>query len=117
MWKILLLTFVILPLTLGFLRAQTPTVHAPKVYVDEAGRTYWNKKLPIYVRLSTSPDDTGHLLKSEKSKQYVDPYFLDTEGINYIRSSWAVDKKSGQTVMPKMDVYWEVYADGESSTT
>ncbi len=95
-------------------QAQTQPAHRKKVYVDESEKTYWNKSLPVYIRLSTSPDeaDTSYLLKSEKSKQYVDPYYLDTEGINYIRSSWAVDKKTGQTVMPKIDVYWEVYADG-----
>ena len=31
--------------------------------------------------------------------------YLDTEGINYIRSKWAVDKNTKKTVSPQQEIY------------
>ena len=43
--------------------------------------------------------------------------YLDTEGINYIRSKWAVDPASGETITPKREVLMEMYADGLAPRT
>ena len=83
-----------------------------KYFVDSDGKLYWNKKLPVYIRIATSPQDTGYLMKSELTKEYTNPYFLDTEGINRIRSQWATNQKTGETIYPQIEVIWEVYADG-----
>ncbi len=86
--------------------------HQAKYYVAEDGKLYWNKKLPVYIRISPTPTDSGLLMKSEATDKYTNPYFLDTEGKNRIRSKWATDQKTGQTIYPQMEVIWEVYADG-----
>lgn len=92
--------------------AQEQTKHEPKRYVDENGRLFWNKKLPVYIRIASSPTDEGLLMKSEETAEFTNPYYLDTEGKNRIRSRWAVDKETKKTVYPQMEVIWEVYADG-----
>ena len=92
--------------------AQEQTKHEPKYFLAEDGRLYWNKKLPVYLRISPTPNDTGLLMQSQATAQYTNPYFLDTEGKNRIRSRWATDQQTGNTVYPQMEVIWEVYADG-----
>ena len=44
--------------------------------------------------------------------KYADPMYLDTEGVNYIRSKWAVDPESKKTVQPQEEILYELYADG-----
>mgnify|MGYP003885595357 CR=1 FL=1 len=38
--------------------------------------------------------------------------YFDTEGVNYIRHRWAVDQDNGRTIEPKIEVLFEVHADG-----
>lgn len=106
--------FVILVCLKGvlLLNAQTQIPETKKYYVDENGRLYWNKKLPVYIRIAPSPTDSGYLMQSEITKDYTNPYFLDTEGKNRIRSDWATNQKTGETIYPQIEVIWEVYADG-----
>ena len=92
-------------------QAQKPPAEQ-KVYTGNDGKLYWNKSLPVYIRLATSPDDKGVLLNSEVHKEYVNPLFLDTEGVNYIRTRYAVNKETKELVTPKIEVLMEVYADG-----
>lgn len=87
------------------------------MYRSEDGKLYWNKELPVYIRMASTPDEKGELLKSEGQAEYADPYFFDTEGANYIRTRWAVDKETKQKVIPEMEVMWEVYADGLAPIT
>jgi hypothetical protein len=51
------------------------------------------------------------------SKDYTNPMYLDTEGINYIRSKWAVDGKSKKIASPKQEILYEIYADGLAPKT
>lgn len=83
--------------------------HEKKTIVGEDGKIYWNRELPVYITLSTSEDGDGHLLKEDKNSK--EPFYLDTEGTNWIRSRWAVDE-SGETIYPKRDAVWPVEADG-----
>lgn len=96
--------------------AQDQLSHEKKVYQSE-GKLYWNKELPVYVRLATSENDKGHLLKSEEHAEYTNPYFFDTEGANYMRTRYAVDQETKQTIIPEIEVLWEVYVDGISPVT
>ena len=43
--------------------------------------------------------------------------YLDTEGVNYIRSKWAVDPESKNAVSPQREVMMELYADGMAPMT
>jgi hypothetical protein len=88
--------------------------HEIKNHVTDEGKIYWNKKLPVYLRIASTPDDKGTLLKSENQSQFANPIFLDTEGVNYIRTRWAVDKTTMKTAVPQQEILMEVYADSKA---
>lgn len=90
--------------------------HEPRVYLNE-GNTYVQKSLPLYLKFSTTPGGQNYDLKSKATPKYADPMYLDTEGINYIRSRWAVDPESKKTAQPEQEVLYEIYADGISPYT
>jgi len=92
--------------------AQEQLKHDIKYYQAEDGKLYWNKKLPVYIRIAPTPTDSGLLMKSEETKKYTNPYYLDTEGKNKVKSRWATNQKNGKTIIPQIEVSWEVYADG-----
>ena len=106
----------LLLLTIGVF-AQTPIQHPKKYYVDGNGRLFWNRMLPFYLKIMATPGDTGVMLHSESTPQYVDPCFFDTEGKNPVRTIYAVDKTTMKTVVPQLEVLWEVYADGLAPKT
>jgi hypothetical protein len=94
------------------------SVKAQKTYyVDSAGNLYWNKAKPVYLFVSDNPEGKeAHRLKSESTPKYADPFYLDTEGVNYVRTRDAVDPETGQ-VVPDMEVMYEIYADGLAPVT
>ena len=97
------------------IHGQEPSYEATS-YIDENGNIFWNKKLPIYLKISSSPEGGGTLLKSNNSK-YTNPLFLDTEGTNYIRTRYAVDNETGKTVQPLAEVMMPIIADSEGPET
>lgn len=83
-----------------------------------SGRLYWNKHKPIFLFLSPTPDaGQGVLMRSESMPAYACPFYLDTEGVNYLRTRWAVDTGTLRPVSPQQEILWEVYADGVPPTT
>lgn len=83
-----------------------------------SGKLYWNKHKPIYLFLAPSPSgENGELLKSQSMPQYSCPFYLDTEGINFMRTRWAVDTATHQTIRPQREILWEIYADGLPPST
>jgi len=98
---------------------QEPLPHPKKIYIAPDGKIFVQKGLPLYLRLSTSPDDNvpSYMLRSEHSSLYTNPFYLDTEGVNTIRSPWAVDTASKKTVYPKQEIIFEVYADSRPPVT
>lgn len=92
--------------------AQKPT-HSAKTYVSEGDSIFWNKSLPVYLKISTSPDEEGILLKNNTQKQYTNPIYFDTEGVNYIRTRHAVDHQTKEIKMPLQEVILPVYADSK----
>lgn len=92
-------------------KKETP-VHEKKVVIED-GKVYWNKSLPVYVFISTKEDGSDMIkLESKSTAKYANPMYFDTEGINYIRHKWAVDKETGKPVVPELEVQFEVYNDG-----
>lgn len=84
----------------------------PKHYIDTAGNIYWRKSAPVHLFVSESPDGKNpKRLTSRATPEYSDPFYLDTEGVNYIRSRNAVDPETKQ-VIPNTEVKFEIYADG-----
>ncbi|MBT8220101.1 MAG: hypothetical protein KJP00_09760 [Bacteroidia bacterium] len=82
-----------------------------KEYIAEDGTIYWNKALPLYLRVSPYPDGQGHLVSS-KNLSYTNPMYLDTEGVNYIRTRYAVNKETQKIITPKVEVLMPIVADG-----
>lgn len=96
-----------------FCTSQEVPVFEKKAYRDSLNNLYWNKHTPVFITLSDSPNaKNGEQLESKISKNYTEPFYFDTEGINFIRTNWAVNKQTHQTVYPKQEIKWEVYADG-----
>ena len=88
--------------------------HDMKSYKDSTGKLYWNKEMPVYIRLASSPSDTGQLLKSFKSSKYTEPYYFDTEGENTLRTRWETDPVTGKPLSTKTEIIWDVYADSRA---
>ncbi len=86
--------------------------HETIMFVSPDNDVYFQKSLPIYLWVSTSPDLNAkkHLLVTEDGD--VNHFHLDTEGRNTVRSPWAVDPVTGEYVKPMHDVIFDVYADG-----
>ncbi len=99
--------------------SQEQLVHKRRWYVNEDGDFFTNKHLPVYIRLSHSPEENApsYLLKSKSSAKYTNPMYFDAEGYNSLRSPSAVDTVTKRTVLPKQDIRFEVYADGIAPTT
>ncbi len=96
----------------NLLFAQTKPTIEQRAFQDSSGVMYWNKNLPVYISLSTSPDAPKFNLKSKKYPQYDNPFYFDTEGENFMRTRWAVDKNTRKSIQPQIEILWEVLADG-----
>jgi len=100
-----------------FTYAQNITEQEKTSYTNEEGLLYWNKELPVYINLSSKPNEKGTELKSKIHAKYTNPFYFDTEGINYIRTRYAVNKETHNMVYPKTEILFEVYADGKAPVT
>jgi len=113
--KRILLSTAFIVAVCNFILAQEPTrpTFEKRVYQND-GNTYVHKDLPIFLYFSTSndPNATKYRLESKSTAKYVNPMFFDTEGVNFIRHHWAVEQSSSKTVEPKVEVKFEVFADG-----
>jgi hypothetical protein len=89
----------------------------PGYYVDREGKLYWNKDLPVYINIASDTISKGITLKSQNQAKYSNPLYLDTEGINLIRTRYAVDPETRKIVTPQVEVMFEVYADGRKPKT
>lgn len=88
--------------------------HKAKSHQSDDGTVYWNKSMPVYVRIASTPEDKGVLLKNDQQANYTNPIYFDTEGINYIRTRNAVDNQTLKQVLPVQEVLLPVYADGQA---
>ena len=88
-------------------------------FYDTSGNIYIQKSQPLYLWLGFTPDSTeyAHLLKSDTSKKYTNPFYLDKEGLNTIRSPWAVDTETNIRIYPLEEIEFEIYADGITPKT
>ncbi len=118
MKKALVLTVLLFSIFGFAVKSQQVPEFNQKMYVDSLNRLYINKDQPVYLWLSTTENrDSARLLQSEDSKEYTNPLYLDTEGINTVRTPSKVDKKTKKVIFPKSDIIFELYADGISPVT
>jgi len=116
-FSLLLIALMMVPYVL---RSQEPLNHPHKIYVSEEGKMYIHKEMPLYFRVSTSPDEDAPsylLIPSEDSKKYANPMYLDTEGYNTFRSPSKVDTATKQVVYPLEDIIYEIYSDSRPPNT
>jgi hypothetical protein len=80
-----------------------------RAYLSPDGDLYWNKSLPVYIELNISygSDSTIPLKK---------PFYLDTEGDNYLRTKWEYDS-TGNYTTPKREQIWKIIADSKPPKT
>lgn len=99
--------------------AQEPLKHEKKIYISPANKVYVNKSQPVYFRVSLSADANAdsYVLPSEQTSKYANPMYFDAEGLNTLRTPYAVDPVTKKIVDPKRDVLFDVYADGIAPTT
>src|SRR6056297_946514 len=110
------ITFIFLSIMLF---GQQRIVHKSQLYKADDGKLYIQKQMPVYLYLSTSPDEDAKKvrLESQDSKDYTNPMYFDTEGINTFHSPWKIDTVTKKYVYPKEDIIFEVYADGNAPRT
>jgi hypothetical protein len=108
--KFYLIFFICLQ-TISF--SQTQEKENLKVFTDKkTGDVYWNRKLPVYINLSTKPNGKGQTVSLGKEDCPKDePFYLDTEGANFIRTRWKTDA-NGVQIFPKQEILFPVIADG-----
>ena len=94
--------------------AQEPTKPVfESVFYQNDGKIYSNKSLPIYLSISTNSDGSDPIvLDTPTNPSDGSPMYFDTNGVNYIRSKWAVDPETKKTASPKREVLFPVHADG-----
>lgn len=100
-----------------FIFSQEQLKHEKTIYTDQDGNLYWNKSLPVRIWISVGENSEKILLTSKKQKQYVNPYYFDTEGENFFRTRWAVDTTTKKPIQPQIEVLWPVMTDGTAPTT
>ncbi|QZT37976.1 hypothetical protein K5X82_03520 [Halosquirtibacter xylanolyticus] len=113
------LYFILLLMGFQTVKAQEKVTVKRHYYTDDHGQLYVPKSFPmfLYITSDTIAKKDMQRLNSQEMPQYTNPFYFDTEGRNTIRSPWAVDKETKQTVEPKIDVVFDVYVDGSTPFT
>jgi hypothetical protein len=111
--------FILITAGQFYLSGQEPLKHEKRIYISPEGRMFVQKSLPIYLRMANSPAENAesYLLKSEVTKKFSNPMYLDYEGYNTFRSPWRVDTSTLKPVYPREDIIFEVYADSKPPVT
>ena len=91
----------------GNLSAQKPDEHKKGTYTDSLGRYIIQVDLPLYLYVSTSPDETPRRLERKDIKENL-PIYLDGHGVHYIRHQDNANHRSE---------FFEVLADGYAPKT
>lgn len=117
MIRLTLVVFTVLMSVLTF--AQERILHKKQLYKANDGKLYIQKALPVYLYLSTSDNADAEKVKleSEDSKNYTNPFYFDTEGLNTVRSPSKVDTVTKKIFYPMEDIIFEVYTDSRVPQT
>jgi len=98
---------MLLGFTGGIISAQKPEEHKKTTYTDSLGRYIIQVDLPVYLYVSTSPDETPRRLVRSDIKENK-PIYLDGPGIHYIRHQDNINHRAE---------IFEIYADGHAPKT
>ncbi|HAA21460.1 MAG TPA: hypothetical protein DCP28_22860, partial [Cytophagales bacterium] len=103
--------------TLNLAIGQEILNHTKEHYSTEDGRLYWPADLPIYIFIASTPEASDSRRLKPEIAEHGDPLFLDTEGINWIRSNWAINNETMESVRPQVEVKYPVWRDGLAPIT
>jgi len=106
-------TFLVILISMFFLNISAQKTNYN--WYENNGKLYYNKNLPVYLWISTNPNDNSEdiLMTSKSTKSYANPMYFDTEGYNTLRTSYAVDTNTKKVVYPAKQIIFKVYADGQ----
>ena len=90
--------------------AQGKLEHTKTHYKSPEGKLYWNMDLPVYLSLSDSPEGERQPLLYDGEESL--PFYFTVEGLNYIKTPWAIDKETKKQAYPRQTVNFPIYADG-----
>lgn len=98
--------FIIFSYSFMLLFGQNTNYH----WFEKNGKLFFNKNVPAYFWVSTSPTDTTKdvLLTSQRSKKYSNPMYFDSEGYNTFRSISTIDTSTNYT---RQSIF-KIYVDG-----
>jgi len=79
--------------------------------VEKDGKIYYNKNLPVYFWITTSPNDNSDdvLLTSHSTKAYANPMYFDTQGYNTIQTNYASNSPNGKSGHQEYKIYADSY--------
>ncbi|OFY47358.1 MAG: hypothetical protein A2Y87_10080 [Bacteroidetes bacterium RBG_13_46_8] len=99
--------------------SQDPEPVKPCIYVNSEGHIYFNRNLPVYLWISSSPEENGpaYRLMSDSSRKYSNPMYWDCEGEHTLYSPRAVDAVLKQAANPQSKVVFHVTADSKAPVT
>lgn len=87
-------------------------------YLSPESKLFWPGKEPVYLFASQSPTGANpQRLESQSTPDFANPLYLDTEGVNFIRTKWAMNKETKKPVIPQQEVLFEIYNDGLAPVT
>ncbi|MBP1669800.1 MAG: hypothetical protein H6Q21_2166 [Bacteroidetes bacterium] len=103
----------------GIVIGQDPEPVKPCVFVNNEGKIYYNRTLPVYFWISGSPEENApaYRLTSDSSKKYTNPMYWDCEGEHTVYLPRAVDTLLKQSANPQAKVVYHVVADSKSPVT
>jgi hypothetical protein len=103
----------------GIVIGQDPEPVKPCIFVNNEGKIYYNRTLPVYFWISTSPEENApaYRLTSDSSRKYSNPMYWDCEGEHTVYLPRAVDTLLKQSADPQAKVVYHVVADGKSPVT
>jgi len=98
---------LLLGITGGSISAKKPDEHQKTTFTDSLGRLIIQVDLPLYLYVSTSPNETPQRLVRSDQKENT-PIYLDGPGVHYIRHQDNAHHRSE---------FFEIYADGQAPRT
>lgn len=103
----------------GMATGQDPEPVKPCVFVNNEGKVYYNRTLPVYFWISNSPEENApaYRLTSDSSRKYSNPMYWDCEGEHTVYLPHAVDTLLKKPADPQAKVVYHVVADSKSPVT
>lgn len=86
--------------------SQKPT-HEKKTFVSAGDTIFWNRYLPVYLKMAESESEAGTWLNiNGQDRDHTAPIYFSREGVNYIRMKLKINDQSEA-------MKFAVYADGQ----